>query len=132
VFGIFPALASARRDLGQAIQAGTHKLAGNLGRHRVYTGLIAGQIALPLLLLTGAGAAIRGFARMMHRPLGYNPQHVMSVGIPVHENTLTTWAARASYFSQLRDQVAATPGVVAAGISSHATPRTMALLRRSR
>src|SRR4029077_16862770 len=72
VFGIFPALNSARRDLNQAIQAGTHKLAGNLGRHRVYTGLIAGQIALTLLLLTGAGAAIRGFTRIIHRPLGYN------------------------------------------------------------
>lgn len=122
VFGIFPALASARRDLNQAIQAGTHKLAGNLGRHRVYTGLIAGQIALTLLLLNGAGAAIRGFTNMIHRPLGYNPQHVMSVGIPIHENTLTTWAERASYITQLRDRVAAIPGVVAAGISSNATP----------
>jgi predicted permease len=122
VFGIFPALNSARRDLNQAIQAGTHKVAGNLGRHRIYTGLIAGQIALTLLLLTGAGAAIRGFTRMIHRPLGYSPQHVMSVGIPIHENTLTTWADRASYITQLRDRVAATPGVVAAGISSNATP----------
>jgi predicted permease len=121
-FGIFPALDSARRDLNQSIQAGTHKLAGNLGRHRVFTGLIAGQIAMTLLLLTGAGGAIQGFTRMLHRPLGYNPQHVMSVGIPIHENTLKTWAERASYITQLKDGVAATPGVVAAGISSNATP----------
>ena len=59
---------------------------------------------------------------MMRRPLGYDPHHVMSVGIPVHENTLTTWAERAAYFTQLRERVAATPGVVSAGISSNATP----------
>ena len=122
VFGIIPALNSARRHLNQAIQAGTHKLAGNPRSHRVYSGLIAGQIALTLLLLTGAGAAIRGFTNMIHRPLGYNPRHVMSVGVPIHENTLTTWADRASYISQLRERVASTPGVVAAGISSNATP----------
>jgi predicted permease len=122
LFGVFPALDSARRDINKSIQAGTHKLAGNLRRHRAYTGLIAGQIALTLLLLTGAGAAIQGFTRMIHRPLGYDPHHVMSVGIPIHENTFTTWAERASYIAQLRDRIAETPGVVAAGISSNATP----------
>ena len=122
LFGVFPALDSARRDINKSIQAGTHKLAGNLRRHRAYTWLIAGQIALTLLLLTGAGAAIQGFTRMIHRPLGYDPLHVMSVGIPIHENTFTTWPERASYIAQLRDRVAETPGVVAAGISSNATP----------
>jgi len=122
LFGVFPALDSARRDINKAIQAGTHKVAGNLRRHRAYTGLIAGQIALTLLLLTGAGAAIQGFARMIRRPLGYEPHHVMSVGIPIHENTFTTWPERAAYIAQLRDRVAETPGVIAAGISSNATP----------
>jgi putative ABC transport system permease protein len=46
----------------------------------------------------------------------------MSMGIPVHENTLGAWAERAAYFTQLRERVAATPGVVSAGISSNATP----------
>ena len=59
---------------------------------------------------------------MLQRPLGYDPQHVMSVGIPIHENTLTTWAERSAYFGQLRERVATTPGVVSAGISSNATP----------
>jgi predicted permease len=77
---------------------------------------------LTLLLLTGAGTAIQGFKRMMNRPLGYDPHNVMSVGIPVHENTFGTWAERANYFTQLRESVAAMPGVVQAGISTNATP----------
>ncbi len=122
LFGIFPALESARQEINHGIQAGSHKMAGSVRGKRMHTGLIAGQIALTLLLLTAAGAAIQGFSRMIRRPLGYAPDHVMSVGIPVHENTLNTWAERAAYFTQLRERVAATPGVILAGISSNATP----------
>jgi predicted permease len=122
LFGVFPALESARREINQAIQAGSHKVAGSTRGKRVHTGLIAGQIALTLLLLTAAGAAIQGFSRMMKRPLGYDPDNVMSVGIPIHENTLNTWGERAAYIAQLRDRVGAMPGVVQAGISTNATP----------
>ena len=65
---------------------------------------------------------MEGFVRLMHTPLGYDPHHVMSVGIPLHENSYTTWAARAAYFEQLRAKVAETPGVTMAAISSNATP----------
>jgi len=122
LFGVFPALESARREINHIIQAGTHKMAGSVRGKRMHTGLIAGQIALTLILLTGAGAAIRGFSHMMRRPLGYDPHHVMSVGIPVHENTLNGWAERAAYFTHLRERVATIPGVVSAGISTNATP----------
>lgn len=122
LFGVFPALESARGEINQAIQSGTHKVAGSVRGRRVHTGLIAGQIALTLLLLTAAGAAIQGFSRMMLRPLGYDPHNVMSVGIPIHANTLNTWEERAAYITHLREQVAAMPGVVSAGISTNATP----------
>jgi predicted permease len=122
LFGVFPAFESARREINHVIQAGTHKLSGSVRGKRMHTGLIAGQIALTLLLLTAAGAAIQGFSRMMRRPLGYEPHHVMSVGIPIHENTLTKWEERTVYFTQLRERVATVPGVLSAGISSNATP----------
>jgi len=122
LFGVFPALDSSRQEINQVMQSGTHKVTGNVRGKRMHTGLIAGQIALTLLLLTAAGASIQAFSQMMHRPLGYDPHHVMSVGIPVHEHTLTTWAERVVYFNQLRERVAAMPGVVSAGISSNATP----------
>jgi predicted permease len=47
---------------------------------------------------------------------------VMSVGIPLHENAYTTWAARGAYFEQLRAKVAETPGVSMAAIAGNATP----------
>jgi hypothetical protein len=64
---------------------------------------------LTLVLLAGAGSAMKGFLRLMHTPLGYDPHHVMSVGIPLHENSYTTWAVRGAYFEQLRARVAGKP-----------------------
>jgi predicted permease len=95
--------------------------AGVHGR-RTHSILIAGQIALTLLLLAGAGVAMRGFVRMMNVNLGYDPHNVMSVGIPVHDNSYISWEARRAYFHQLLQKVGAMPEVVSAGISTNATP----------
>jgi predicted permease len=122
IFGLFPALQSARPEISQMMQASMRRLTGSVRGSRLHTTLIAGQIALTLLLMTAAGAAIQGFIHMLRVPLGYDPQHVMSIVIPLHENAHTTWADRSRFFTQLREKIAATPGVLAAGISTNATP----------
>jgi putative ABC transport system permease protein len=104
------------------MQAGTRRLTGSVKGRRLHTALIAGQIALTLLLMTAAGASIQAFIRMNVVPLGYEPKHVMSVIIPLRENAHTTWADRTQFFSQLREKVAEMPGVSGAGISTNATP----------
>jgi predicted permease len=97
-------------------------MAGRMGGRATNNTLIATQIALTLLMLAGAGAAIQGFLRTMHTPLGYDPHHVMSVGIPVHDGTYKTWGERAAIFDQLQKKVAEVPGVTMTAISSNATP----------
>jgi putative ABC transport system permease protein len=122
VFGLFPALQSAHPQISQVMQTGARRLTGSVRGRRLHTALIAGQIALTLLLMTAAGAAIEGFLAMLRVPLGYQPQHVMSVIIPIRDDAHTTWADRARFYTQLRDKIAAIPGVVSAGISTNATP----------
>ena len=122
VFGLFPALQSAQPEISEVMQAGTRRLTGSVKGRRLHTALIAGQIALTLLLMTAAGAAIQGFVRMLHVPLGYQPHHVMSVVIPIREDAHTTWADRARFITELRDKIAGVAGVVSAGISTNATP----------
>jgi putative ABC transport system permease protein len=122
VFGLFPALQSAGPEISQVMQTSTRRLTGGVKGRRIHTALIAGQIALTLLLMTAAGAAIQGFIRMNTVPLGYSPQSVMSVGIPVRITAHTTWDDRGRFFTQLRDKIGGLPGVLAAGISTNATP----------
>lgn len=122
LFGLWPALQLARVDAGQALQSGTRKVAGSVRGRRIHNTLIAGQIALTVLMMTGAGAAIKGFLRLMHVPLGYDPHNVMSVGIPIHDGTYKVWAERAAYFERLRTEIATVPGVTMTATSSNATP----------
>jgi len=122
LFGLWPALQLSRSQIGQIMQSNVRRVAGSIRAHRTQSVLIAGQIALTLLLLAGAGSAMRSFARLINTTLGYDPHNVMSVGIPLHGNSYTTWAARGAYFEQLRTKVAETPGVTVAAISSNATP----------
>lgn len=122
LFGLWPALQLSRAQLSQMMQSNARRMAGSVHGHRAHDVLIAGQIALTLLLLAAAGSAAESFLRMMHEPLGYNPHNVMSVEIPLHQGLYTTWASRAAYFEQLRAKVAETPGVTMTAISSNATP----------
>jgi predicted permease len=122
LFGLWPALQLSRTQVAQIMQSNVRRVAGTVRGRRTQNVLIAGQIALTLLLLAGAGSAMEGFVQLMHKPLGYDPHNVMSVGIPLRENSYATWAARAAYFEQLRAKVAETPGVTMAAISSNATP----------
>ncbi len=121
-FGLSPAMQLSRPEVSQVMQASTRKVTGSVRGKRLHNVLVAGQIALTLLLLASAGAAIQGFMKLIHGNLGYNPHNVMSVGIPVHDNTYTTWESRSAYFDQLLQRVSALPQVVSAGISTNATP----------
>jgi putative ABC transport system permease protein len=122
LFGLWPSLQLSRPDLAQVMLSGTRRIAGG-GRGRVINAILIGcQIALTLVMLAGAGAAMRGFLGLLHTPLGYDPHHVMSVGIPVHDGSYPTWAGRSAYFEQLHKRVAAVPGVGMTAVSTNATP----------
>lgn len=122
LFGLWPSLQLSRPDLVQVMQASTRRVTGGLRGRSINTVLIAGQIALTLVMLAGAGATMRGFLRLLETPLGYDPHNVMSVGIPVHDGAYPTWAARSNYFEQLLRRAQNVPGVTTAAISTNATP----------
>ena len=122
LFGLWPALQLSRTHIGQIMQSGARRVAGSVHRRRTHSMLIGVQVALTLLLLAAAGSSMKGFAQLIHEPLGFDPHNVMTVGIPLHENSYPTWSARAAYFEQLREKVAQTPGVSTAAISTDATP----------
>ena len=122
LFGLLPALQLSRPQVSQVMQSSTRRIAGGVRGRATNNVLIGAQIALTLLMLAGASAAMEGFLKLMHTPLGYDPHNIMSVGIPVHDGTYKTWAERATYFEQLRARAATVPGVTMAATSSNATP----------
>ena len=122
LFGLWPALQLSRPEVSQVMQSSTRKIVGMVRGNTTHGVLTGAQVALTLVMLAGAGAAMEGFLRLIHTPLGYDPHKVMSVGIPVHDGAYPTWEARKAYFEQLRNRASTVPGVSMAAISSNATP----------
>jgi len=120
-FGLWPALRLSRPDVREAMQTGTRKVAGTVSGRALHSALIAGQIALTLLLLSAAGAAVQSFIKLAHAHLGYDPHNTMSIGIPLRDS-YATLDARAAYLDLLRSKVAEIPGVNMVAVSHNATP----------
>ena len=122
LFGLWPALQLSKPEVSQVMQSSTRKIAGGVRGRTTHSALTAAQVALTLVMLAGAGAAMEGFLKLIHTPLGYDPHNVMSVGIPVHDGAYPTWEARRAYFEELRNRASTVPGVTMAALSSNATP----------
>jgi predicted permease len=123
LFGIAPALQLSRPQIGQMMaQSSSNRVDSSFGGGRTRAALILSQVALTMLLLTSAGAAIRGFLALYHTPLGYDPDHVMAVNVTLPKIEKPTWQQRANEMEFVRQAVERTPGVVSASVSTTYLP----------
>ena len=84
VFGTAPALAWSRVDPTRAIHAGHGAAGGDLGRlraNRGQAGLAVAQVALAVVLLTGAGLLLRSFVAFATLDRGFDPTNVVRVRV---------------------------------------------------
>lgn len=122
LFGLWPALQLSKTEMGHGMQLNMRRVVGSVIGRRTHQALVAGQIALTLLLLTGAGAAMASFLKTIRASLGYDPHNVITAPIPLRDNSYTTWSARATYFEALERTLLEVPGVSMTAISTNATP----------
>jgi putative ABC transport system permease protein len=114
VFGLGPALHSARIDLNDALKAGGRGIAGG-GRLRA--AMIACEVALATILLAGSGLLLRSFLRLENVNVGFRPEQLvtmrMSLAAPRYPNS----DKEIAFYDRVRERIAAIPGVRAASIS---------------
>ncbi len=77
LFGMAPALQSAKTDVREAIDETGGSVAGGRGMGKLRSTLVVAQVALTMVLLAGAGMAVRGLVSMIDTPLGYDPKRVV-------------------------------------------------------
>ncbi|MGB8475399.1 MAG: ABC transporter permease [Candidatus Acidiferrum sp.] len=118
LFGISPAYQLSRPQLGALIQSSSAKLTGSTRSRNTHRLLIAGQVALTLLLLAGAGGAVKAFEEKVHTPLGFDPDHVFALNIDMPKGATSTWQDRLNQNELVRQAVAQAPGVAEAGVST--------------
>lgn len=113
VFGLAPALRSARVNLSETLKEGGRGLAG--GHHWLRNALVVAEIALSLVLLIGAGLLIRSFVRVQQVEPGFVPQNVLSLRLALVGPAYQEEPRRMEFFRQLWERVRRLPGVEAAG-----------------
>jgi predicted permease len=119
LFGLAPALRASRADVNHALKGslgGWRPGPRGLRRFDSRRALAAAQMALVLMLLAGAGLMVRSFARLMARPLGIQPDHVLTFRLALPGTRYSTAAAR-SFFERFLSREGAQPGVESVALS---------------
>ncbi len=117
---VFSALPALRRGapLTEMLAGTSRGATTGRDRQRVRSGLVVAQVALALVLLAGSGLMARSFAKLRSVNPGFEAAHALSfrVALPAAEYAAPGDAAR--FFTGALDDIAAAPGVVAAGVVS--------------
>jgi putative ABC transport system permease protein len=112
VSGIFPALASTRRDPREALTTGGRTVAGSHDRlRRVF---VVAQLALAIVLLTGAGLLLKSFARMRAVDPGFRSSGVVTFGVSLPPAAFPDAADIRTFAASVVDRLRQVPGVEAA------------------
>jgi predicted permease len=122
-FGLVPALAVRRADPQSTLRDETRGASESTRSRRLRGLLVAGQIALCLSLLAGAGLLTRSLAALTAKPLGFNPDGVLTVAVQLPPGLYRTPELRATFVSTLEERVRALPGVVAVASSGEVPTR---------
>jgi putative ABC transport system permease protein len=116
LFGLAPALQSAKPDLHNALKESSTQMGGAVIRHRLGSLLVVLEIALSLVLLIGAGLLVKSFARLRSTPLGFASGNVLTASVTLPEASHPTMASVKGYYQQALARIVARPEVQAASI----------------
>ena len=116
-FGILPALAS-KVDLATAMKQGGKGASEGGGRRRLTGGLIVAQVAVSVVLLTGAGLLLASFYRLQKVDPGYRADQVMSAEVFTNFTRYPDTPAQLRLYLPLIENLQGAPGVVSAAITN--------------
>ena len=116
IFGLAPALIASRTDLNESLRESGSNSAAESGRRRLRNSLVISEIALALVLLTGAGLLVRTFLGLMTVDLGLDPTNVVTMEIDLPPYKYPAAVNQTQFYRRLLQQVQSLPGVTAAGI----------------
>jgi putative ABC transport system permease protein len=118
LFGIAPALRGASMRLSEAIKEGVGTL--SVSRDRVQSVLVVGEIALALMLMTGAGLLIRSALLVLHLNPGFDAANLVVGRVGLPDAKYHDPAVARQTFERMIDAAAALPGVESSAVVSRA------------
>ncbi len=113
LFGLAPALQASRSDAGRIIDDSSRGSSSGPGGTRLRSVLVASQLAIAFVLLTGAGLLLRSFDRLQHVDPGFRADHVLTFLLDVPSDR-HPGAQRPVFVQQLLQTIRGLPGVKSA------------------
>ena len=117
VFGALPALRASRPDLQTMLKQGGRSDAGT-GGGRLRGALVAGEIALAVMLVTAATLMARGFLAVGAADAGFDTRGMLTLRTFMAGQRYDSVAPRAAYLADLARRIEAVPGVRGAAATS--------------
>ena len=115
-FGLAPAAQLARMERPSTGERGVIPGKAGPARHRLRHGLVICEVALALVLLTGAGLLLRSFAKLLSVDPGFAKERVLALQVFLGRNQNAEQMT--GFFDQALERVAAVPGVRNAAVVS--------------
>jgi putative ABC transport system permease protein len=116
IVGCLPAWQSTRVDLGRALKQSTRLTRGSAMRGV----LVVTEMALAVLLLTGAGLLIRSFAKLQNVDPGFQADRALSFRLSLPDDQYDTVTKRLAFFDALLARLQSSPGVASAAATTFA------------
>ena len=120
-FGLLPSIASARRPAAEALKHGGASL-GSPRAARVRRVLTVAEIALALVLLTGAGLLLRSYARVLSSDRGFHTDGLIALKLELPPTRYASAASIEDFTRRASERAAAIPGVKRVVLASTVPP----------
>jgi putative ABC transport system permease protein len=117
LFGLAPALQALRSDLRNPLQEGSQRTTLSKKGAAARWLLVAAEVALALVLITGAVLLAKSFLGVVGTNPGFSPERVLTLKLSLPEGRYATPEAFERVSDQLAERVGALPGVEAAAIA---------------
>ncbi len=114
LFGVAPAIYASAQDVAAFLKDGRRDGAAG-GRGALRNVLMASEVALSLVLLAGAGLALRSFARLSAVDPGFDPSGLLVVDVATPEARYPDAGAIARFYRTYVEALGMEPGITAAG-----------------
>jgi putative ABC transport system permease protein len=116
-FGMIPAWHATRVNLSEGLKDAAPNTAGGSRSRRLRKCLVAGQVALGMVLLVGFGLLLRSFLYVESSPMGYDPRDVLTATIRLPATRYTSPSGRAHLMQEAMQRAGSIPGVESVGIA---------------
>ncbi len=116
VFGLVPALVLLRRTITQELRSGER--GSSRGARRIYSILVAGEVALACALLVSSALLVRTVDRMMRTPTGVEADDVAMTSVQLSSTSFRDWQKVAETHARIVEHIREQPGIEFAGSSN--------------